>query len=241
MSQTSRQDRLNRLRQGGIAGSMSRSQSGSENARARRGAQREAEFVQRFDPAIFKLDSEGRVTLKIATKPRLMVVAPSFEQATNATAIAIPSSPYWGYAFANAGSYNDTYAIMAWWPVPDDCDKTRKITLEFSHFVDAAPAGDREYQFAYSATAYTGGTDWNPAAVASGSVTASITAAGTSAWEEVGRVEWDIIPADAFPQDVEAIAFTIEREDPGAADLGNDIYASQPHLTYGLRYHHTHE
>jgi hypothetical protein len=42
---------------------MSRSESGSEYARNRRAAQREAEFSQRYDPDHFKLDTDKRLQL----------------------------------------------------------------------------------------------------------------------------------------------------------------------------------
>lgn len=74
--QSTRRDRLARIQGTGINGSQSR---GSESStRERRGAQREQELAQRFDPEVFKLDAEGRVTTipTEETPERLVVFSP---------------------------------------------------------------------------------------------------------------------------------------------------------------------
>ena len=64
MSTSDKDTRLNRLKGVGIEGSQSRSNSlGGADPRHRRGSQRELDFAKRFDPAYFKLDGDGRVTL----------------------------------------------------------------------------------------------------------------------------------------------------------------------------------
>lgn len=241
MGQTTKQERLDRLQGVGIEGSMSRSESGSEMVRGRRAAQREAEFSQRFNPDEFKVDSHSRMSLRLKAQPDDQVESPTWTMGNNVKA-GSNGSPLWGYRITD-GTNNDTRAIYLWWPVPEWCDKTRPLKVQFNHLIQAVISADRWYKFQYSMKAYTAthGTDWDAAADETNTHEEATTVA-TAAYTELGVINWTLAPNVAFPSGALAIAFKIEREDPaGGTEYGNDIIIGRPTLSYGLRYLHTHE
>jgi len=241
MTQTNKTGRANAIKGTGIEGSMSRSNAlGANDPRGRRGPQRELEFTQRFDPTQFDLDASGRVSLRTSTKPRKRIISPAWHPGSS-VGVGNNNSPFWGYTLKN-GTYNDACAIYLWWPIPDDCDRTQPLELEFNHLLVSSPSGDRRYKLQYSSKAYTSrhGTDWDPAAVQSDTIQQDVTSA-TAAYTELGEVEWKLAPAVAFPDDALAVGLKIERESPsGGTDPSQNVVVGRITLSYSLRYHHVH-
>ncbi len=127
MGQENKTERRDRMRGVGMAGSQSRSQSGSETVRARRAAQREGQFTQRFDQEKFGLNGEGQVQLKLADVSGVAVTARDTivwrAGATSPTAnfdLGYVSGP-------KMDVQNDE--IVGSWVIPPDCDRTKPVTL----------------------------------------------------------------------------------------------------------------
>lgn len=139
MGQESKQQAQNRLRGLGIEGSMSRSQSGSETVRGRRGAQRESDFAARFNTDQFALDSEGRVSLKITSKPLVRTVPIGWRQGETGAATRPPIVDI-GYA-SGPGLADSNDEIFATWPIAGDCDRNQPLTLRVNAAQNGVDAG----------------------------------------------------------------------------------------------------
>lgn len=242
MSQTNRQDRLDRLRGVGIEGSMSR---GSDGVRERRGAQRELDFAKRFDPEYFTLDDEGRVTLKTTDLPRWRTVAPEFIMGVNVvgTSEAGSATPAGGYAFKyNGTSYNETYSMTSWWPIPEDCDRTRPLLFSFMSFHAQPFAASRTYRIDYSVVPYTqaDGVTHNLPHAEKGSHQFQGDAS-TPTYQANLETEWELRPSLIFPQGAEALMFKLERETPtSGTQTDQSVMAGRVQLRYGVKAYHKH-
>ncbi len=134
MGQDTKQDRKDRLKGVGMEGSQSRSD--SENVRARRGAQRELDFSQRFDPQYFELDSNNRVTLKLTDKPRTRTEHLDFMKRHGDVGADNPIDTDRSAAGGTPvyASCVESYEVADWsffiWPIPDDMDRTRSVGLD---------------------------------------------------------------------------------------------------------------
>jgi len=246
MAQDTKRDRQDRLLGRGIEGSMSRSESLAEqDPRGRRGAQRELDFGQRFDPAQFSLDSNGRVSLRLQDRPRtrtdhLDFVKRHHGDANNPT--VIDNSAAAGnavYASVVEAFATGEYLFMVW-PFPGDIDLGRPVLLDLG-VVERSDTAGAALKMSWDLALWS----W-----AKGETL-------TRAADKTLQVVDQALPASPLLRDVDQrVPFTIPAGTllPGSLSLkmkltrqaatGTDPLGIAVHeilLTYGVRDYHTHE
>lgn len=201
MAQSSKQTRIDRLRGVGIEGSMSRSQSGSENVRERRAAQREGSFSQRFDPDVFTLDASGRVTLKDSALAATTAMQ-TFAWRPGETS----PSGYFDLGYV-VGPKMDAVSdeIFGYWVIPPDCNRKKPITLHTYLAQSGTNAGSFENDvevYAYAPTANVVTDDGTP------EVTLELNGTATTTDGDPHVFESELLSTDVFAlMEAEALVF----------------------------------
>lgn len=232
MGQTNKMQRADRLLGTGIEGSMSRSESGSETVRARRGAQREADFTQRFNPDQFTLDSEGRVTLKLAAKPvtKLDLVQWHAGETGGGTEAPVRDLGYTTGPTLEA----TTDEAHAHWVIPGDCDRVQKVVLT----VNLGQIGTTAAAFTLTLEVYAYAPTDN-VLTDDGSPEATLTATGTTTTTSgaAHTATFTFEPAKILPVGAAAVILRLIATTHPTSNLCLHL----GHVEYTPLHYHTHE
>lgn len=212
---------------------MSRSPAlGADDPRHRSGADRELDWVQRFNQDQFDLDDDDKITLRIKPNPVTATVSLPYVLAETGGPQAV-----WKRQGIVGGPEldNTSRRLKYYWILPGDLDRSRPATAEL-RWAEKTAASGTSYDVQLDAFTYTKGVDLIAAISATATANFTGTTANNDGFENGGELALE--PGRFFESDMDMVWFAVKFVD---APTTTTFVVHSLSITYTPRYYHTHE